>query len=152
MATTKPRITITLTDKQHALLKSMSESTGSSMSFLVSDLLNAAEPAMERMASGFLQIKNLQLEKQNELKQKLAIAMGEAESVLTPLSIQAFDQLDFFIDSLAKIHSGEGTSPPLTNRGDSTLADKSHKPKPDKAKRVIQSRKILKKKGAKNEA
>lgn len=149
MATTRPRITITLTDKQHALLKSMSESTGSSMSFLVSDLLTAAEPAMEKMAAGFVQLKSVQLERQSEFKKKLADVMGDAESILTPLSIHAFDQLDFFIDSLTKIQAGDCASPPLTNRGDTTPGDKSLKPKRDKSEKAVSTRKILKKKEAK---
>lgn len=148
MATTKPRITITLTDKQHALLKSMSESTGNSMSFLVCDLLTAAEPAMEKMAEGFVQLKSVQLQRQIEFKKKLSAVMGDAESILTPLSIQAFDQLDFFIDSLTKISSVESASPPLTNRGDTSPGDKSLKPKRDKANKAVLTRKILKKKGA----
>lgn len=149
MATNRPRITITLTDKQHSLLKSMSESTGNSMSFLVTDLLTAAEPVMERMAEGFSQLKTVQLERQNEFKKKLVGVMGDAESVLTPLSLQAFDQLDFFIDSLTKFHSGESVPSPLTNRGDTTPKVKEPKPAPAKVSKVISKKKVFKKNEAK---
>lgn len=47
--TSKPRITITLTHRQHEILRSISDSRGCSMSGIVSDLITDAQPVLERM-------------------------------------------------------------------------------------------------------
>ena len=59
MATTKPRITVTLTHRQHELLKAISDATGSSMSAYVSDLLESCEPVLERMATTMQKLRQL---------------------------------------------------------------------------------------------
>ncbi|SCX81578.1 hypothetical protein [Nitrosospira sp. Nsp13] len=58
MPTSKPRITITLTDHQHALLRRISDAGGQSMSGIVSEFMVVAEPALERMATAFQQLKH----------------------------------------------------------------------------------------------
>jgi predicted CopG family antitoxin len=50
MTTTKPRITITLENEAYALLQRMSAQRGKSMSAIVTDLLDAAAPSLERAA------------------------------------------------------------------------------------------------------
>ena len=57
MPTSKPRITITLTDHQHALLRRISDAGGQSMSGIVSEFMVVAEPALERMAAAFQQLR-----------------------------------------------------------------------------------------------
>lgn len=57
MPTSKPRITITLTDHQHALLRRISDASGQSMSGIVSEFMVVAEPALERMAAAFQQLR-----------------------------------------------------------------------------------------------
>lgn len=53
MPTAKPRITITLTDKQHAVLSSLAGLQKVSMSSIVVDLLETTIPVLERL-SGIL--------------------------------------------------------------------------------------------------
>ena len=48
MSTSKPRITITLEDEAYALLQRMSAQRGKSMSAIVTELLDAAAPSLER--------------------------------------------------------------------------------------------------------
>lgn len=50
MATSNPRITITLEPSVHALLQRLSGATGNSMSSMVADLLKESAPIFERMA------------------------------------------------------------------------------------------------------
>ncbi|HET7060708.1 MAG TPA: hypothetical protein VFI43_00855 [Nitrosospira sp.] len=57
MPTSKPRITITLTEYQHAILRRISESSGRSMSGVISEFMLAAQPTLERMAHTFQQLK-----------------------------------------------------------------------------------------------
>lgn len=57
MPTSKPRITITLTDHQHALLRRISDAGGQSMSGIVSEFMVVAQPTLERMATAFQQLK-----------------------------------------------------------------------------------------------
>ncbi|KIO48168.1 hypothetical protein [Nitrosospira sp. NpAV] len=57
MPTSKPRITITLTDHQHALLRRISDAGGQSMSGIVSEFMMVAQPTLERMATAFQQLK-----------------------------------------------------------------------------------------------
>ena len=61
--TSKPHITITLTHRQHEILRSISDSRGCSMSGIVSDLITDSQPVLERMADLSLFLANqLQLE------------------------------------------------------------------------------------------
>jgi hypothetical protein len=57
MPTSKPRITITLTEYQHAMLRRISDAGGRSMSGVVSEFMMAAQPTLERMAYAFHQLK-----------------------------------------------------------------------------------------------
>jgi hypothetical protein len=57
MPTSKPRITVTLTEYEHALLRRISESSGRSMSGVISEFMLAAQPTLERMAHAFQQLK-----------------------------------------------------------------------------------------------
>ncbi len=57
MPTSKPRITITLTDHQHALLRRISDAGGQSMSGIVSEFMVVAEPTLERMATAFQRLR-----------------------------------------------------------------------------------------------
>ena len=57
MPTSKPRITVTLTEEQHAILRKISAAGGQSMSGVISEVMLMAQPALERMAVSFHQLK-----------------------------------------------------------------------------------------------
>jgi hypothetical protein len=57
MPTSKPRITITLTEEQHAILRRISAAGGQSMSSVISEFMLTAQPALERMAVALQRIK-----------------------------------------------------------------------------------------------
>ncbi len=78
MATTKPRITITITHRQHELLKAISEATGASMSANVSELLETCEPVLERIANTMQKLQSINAQR----KASVAAALDEAQSAL----------------------------------------------------------------------
>lgn len=57
MPTSKPRITVTLTEEQHAILRRISAAGGQSMSSVISEFMLTAQPALERMAVALQQLK-----------------------------------------------------------------------------------------------
>jgi hypothetical protein len=57
MPTSKPRITITLTEEQHAILRRISAAGGQSMSSVISEFMLTAQPALERMAATLQRLK-----------------------------------------------------------------------------------------------
>ncbi len=57
MPTSKPRITVTLTEHQHATLRRISDAGGRSMSGVISEFMAVAQPTLERMADAFQQLK-----------------------------------------------------------------------------------------------
>jgi hypothetical protein len=57
MPTSKPRITVTLTEEQHAILRKISAAGGQSMSGTISEFMLMAQPALERMAVALQQVK-----------------------------------------------------------------------------------------------
>jgi hypothetical protein len=57
MPTSKPRITVTLTKEQHAVLRRISAAGGQSMSSVISEFMLTAQPALERMAVALQRLK-----------------------------------------------------------------------------------------------
>jgi len=128
MATTKPRITVTLSQRQHDVLRSISDNSGQSMSTFVNELLEQSLPVLERMAETFRKIKAAQDEQKKRIVEELDQAQAEVEPVLD----QVLGQFDLF---MTKIESAAGAaltdaatggaggaasaahSTPVTNRG-----------------------------------
>ena len=70
MPTSKPRITVTLTEEQHAILRQISAAGGQSMSGVISEFMLMAQPVLERMAVEFQQLKQ-----QREADRQLVVEM-----------------------------------------------------------------------------
>ena len=81
MATTKPRITVTLTQRQHDVLRVISDCGGQPMSAFISDMLEQALPVLERMAESFRKIKAAQDEQKKRIVEELDQAQAEVEPV-----------------------------------------------------------------------
>lgn len=163
MATTRPRITITLTERQHAILRSLSKSTGQSMSSNVAELLELALPTLERMAVAMQAIAKT---RENQIGQVRA-QLDEAQAVLEPLAASLVAQTDLFwgmIEQASQAGPEAGASPtsgqraqaaatPPTNRGVTPHPAKPSKPKPGAASSQVRSRsQPAKGKGAKRAA
>ena len=136
MATTKPRITVTLTPRQHEVLKTISDCGGHSMSTLLGELIEASLPTFERMANTFKKIHQAQ---QTE-RARMVEAMDEAQAVLEPIAQAAVDQFDLFcgridaqIDASAVAARAAASDAsmaepsPSTNRGDTPSRGKGAK-------------------------
>lgn len=137
MATTKPRITVTLTKRQHEVIKAMSDYSGKSMSAFISEMLEAAMPTLERMATTFQKIKIAQ----DKERSRFIEGLDEAQAALEPIVMNTIGQFDLFMGKVERALDGEGDpacgdeSPtsaeapaPTTNRGATPKRAKSAKP------------------------
>ena len=128
MATTKPRITLTLSDRTYKLLKSISDCSNQPMSTFVNEMLESASPTLERMAVTFQKIKQAQ---ETQRKQYLA-DLDEAQAAIEPVVQNTLGQFDLFLERIEDAvgiatatdargaRAGAGGIPaagPLTNRG-----------------------------------
>lgn len=96
MATTKPRITITLEQRQYDVIKSISDSTGQAMSGVITELLESSMPVFERMAVTFQMLaKAKDLQRSNMLK-----TQEEVQAAFEPLMMEAMGQFDMFMGQL----------------------------------------------------
>lgn len=155
MATTKPRITITLTERQYAVLRKMSDSSGQPMSGFITDLIEAALPTMEKMSGTFQQIRSFQ----DDRKMKVLAAMDEAQAAFEPLIdyllTNAGIALDKGLEAEQKILSEERSErtkkisakavTTSTNRGVTTPVTNIPKPRPGKASGVVSGKKVFSK-------
>jgi hypothetical protein len=151
MATSKPRITVTLTKRQHEVLKVISECGGQPMSAFINEMLELSLPTLERMAVTFQKMKQAQ----DIQRSKLADALDEAQTALEPIALSAVGQFDLFMGRIddALVPAGDATggahatgaerpSAPSTNRGATPKRAKAAKPTAAKVSGVsISSRK-----------
>ena len=82
MATSKPRITITLNHRQYEVLKAISDCSNQPMSAFISELLEESLPVLERMAESFRKIKAAQDEQKKRIADELEQAQADSEQVL----------------------------------------------------------------------
>lgn len=143
MATTKPRITVTLTQRQYDVLRVISECGGQPMSAFISELLEQSLPVLERMGESFRKIKAAQDEQKKRIVEELDQAQAEVEPVLE----QVLGQFDLFMTKIEQAAGAAATdareragaaaaaapSTPVTNRGVTPSQVKGRKSAPGKA-------------------
>lgn len=142
MPTAKPRITITLTENQHRLLRGLSQLSGQSMSSYVSEFLAVAEPTLERMAGTLQRIKQVD----EQRRQQIVKQLEEAQTAFEPLMHAAVEHGDLFFDMMEEAATGvppargsartERTvdaATPHANRGVTTQRPATRKPASGKA-------------------
>ena len=159
MATTKPRITITLNDKSYAVLKAISECSGQPMSTFVTEMLDSARPTLERMATTFQKIKRAQ----DAERARFLENMDDAQAAIEPFVMQTLGQFDLFLGRIEQAAEGmggrgscgaaapaplpsAGAASPPTNRGDTPIRAHSSKPKQGKASGAVLKNAVSKKK------
>lgn len=154
MATSKPRITVTLSQRQHEVLKSISDCGGQSMSALLGELIEAALPTLERMSNTFQKLRHAHsLE-----RAKMIEAMDEAQAVLEPIAYAAVDQFDLFLGKIEQavegVPDGSGATPatpataqpgPRTNRGVTPSGEKGRKGRQAKVSQSFLNSKVFQK-------
>jgi uncharacterized protein (DUF1778 family) len=154
MATTKPRITVTLTQRQHDVLRVISECGGQSMSAFISELLEQSLPVLERMAQSFRKIKAAQ----DEQKKRIADELDQAQAEVEPVLEQVLGQFDLFMTRIEQTATSAATTPrgegvpalgvlptPVTNRGVTPTQVKGRKASPGKASGVSHAKSFSKK-------
>lgn len=104
MATNKPRITVSLTPEQYALLGRLSALKGGAKSAIITDLLEAATPALERTVD---LLEALERAKRGDYLEDFVASLDKAEATLAPLLATALAQLD----------APMGVEPPPSNTG-----------------------------------
>lgn len=146
MATTKPRITITLSEQSYSVLKAISECSGQPMSTFVTEMLDSARPTLERMAVTFQKIKRAQ----DAERARFLENIDEAQAAIEPVVMQTLGQFDLFLGHLERAVEGRGAGDvgvagapaplpasrpksPHTNRGDTPTRAHGSKPKRSKA-------------------
>ena len=111
MATTKPRITITLNEQTYAVLKAIADLGNGTMSGFVAEMLDSALPTLERIAATFQAIKKAQTAERS----KFLASMDRAQAKLEPAVMEAVGQFDFFLanveSAVAAVGQPEGAAP-----------------------------------------
>lgn len=154
MATSKPRITISLTNHQHDILKSIADSGGASMSGMLGEFIESAMPTFERMAATFQQLKKAN----DQERARMAEALGEVQSALEPIAMEAVGQWDLFLGQNEREKSGAGGRSrtkeeptggaallPPTNRGVTPSKPMPSKASGSKASGPVLKKEVLKK-------
>lgn len=103
MPTQRPRITVTLTDEQNALLARVSKLNGVSKSHLLADLFDTVSPALSRVADA---VESAQIV-QRAIKPELLKSFDDAQS-------QVSDVVSMLNELLDDLESG---NPPSSNTG-----------------------------------
>jgi hypothetical protein len=102
MATTKPRITVTLSESDHATLKQLAAFQGVSMSSIVAELIESAAPALARIVEVLQEVSQMM----PELQQKFGASVVEAEGTITP-KIEAL-----FAEMMGVVEAGKAEANP----------------------------------------
>ena len=163
MATSKPRITITLSLRQHQVLRALSKTSGQSMSSVITELLETSLPVLERMAATFQAIKKAK----DQERVRIAQTLDDAQSAFEPLAMAVVDQLDMFLGRVegaivgappqprsdcggVDIASSTAPNSPPTNRGVTPTGPKRRKPAPANASRAVSEKQKISKSAKKS--
>ena len=154
MATTKPRITITLNQRCYNTLKAISDCSGKPMSGFISEMMESASPTLERMAATFQKIKTAQ----DAERSRFLETIDEAQSAIEPVVMETLGQFDLFLGKIdaaadamterearAPGSAAAAAASPPTNRGDTPIREHASKPSSGKASRAISEKQVLKK-------
>jgi predicted DNA-binding protein len=157
MATTNPRITVTLTRRQHEVLRSISDNSGKPMSGFIHEVLEESLPVLERMAETFRKIKEVQ----DEQRRRISHDLDQAQQQIEPVIAGVLGQFDMF---MTRVEQAVGASPngaprravgkpskpaltPVTNRGVTPTLSHPSKPLRRKASGGKSGISVFQKKG-----
>lgn len=106
MATTKPRITLTMEPELYALYRDLAGLQGRSMSAIIVDLLDATSPVQQQVLEALRRVLSVQEEGRSEMLASLEKAQAKAEEAVSVSQL-------IFADFL-------GSQPPHSNTGVTT--------------------------------
>lgn len=93
MATSKPRITISLEPQAYEVISRLAAANRKPMSSVVTDFLDLARPQMERMVA----ILEAARSAPDQARASIRKSLDRAESVLLPVLLEAIEQQDLFL-------------------------------------------------------
>lgn len=131
MPTARPRIAVTLTAHQYAVLQSISSTSGQSMSSFIGELLEQSLPVLERMAQTFRRIKEVQDDQRRRIADELAAAQAEVEPVLSQVLSQ-FDLFSAKVEAAADLMASGDPRPVITGVTIPTSCPKTSRSSPPK--------------------
>ncbi len=108
MATKKPRMTITIEPEHHAVVAEVARLRGVSKSTVVTEMLGASIPALERVSK---LLEALEAARSGGYVEDFKASLDEAEKTLAPILSAALEQLD--ISASQPPHSNTGVTPNL---------------------------------------
>lgn len=104
MATTKPRITITLAQEQYDVLARLAKLQKAPMAAIVSDLVGEVTPILERVADSL----EIAMKASDSVRANLRRSAEEAEEELRPIAAQVLNQFDLFSAEMKRLVEPEG--------------------------------------------
>lgn len=150
MATTKPRITVTLEPHTYSLLRSISEASKQPMSGIVSEFMEGAAPVFERMAVTWQKLSKAKTIDRRAFYRTL----DDAEKAMAPLVSSVHENLDLFLGKVEEAaaptrgarsaaRGGVAVRTPPTNRGVTEAKRKPSKPSRGAASKPISKEKVF---------
>lgn len=127
MATSRPRLTITLTDQVHDTLGKLADLQGRSMSSIVLEHLEFIDPINQKILSAMVRARRLQEDSKADLMQDLTSAQEQAEAALLPLL--------GLLDGIASKSKPPSCNTGVTTQNSQTTPPKK-RPKPSSTKGV----------------
>lgn len=118
MATTKPRLAITLEPEQYEILQRLAKVQGGSMARIVSEMLAEMSPMLEKVAEAM----EAAHKAQQGMKATIRTAAEQAERDMQPLAAAAIAQFEHFAQELGRLVDTGAESPPVARPGDTAAA------------------------------
>lgn len=109
MPTSKPRITVTLTEQQYDLLSGMSSLGSGSMSSIVADLVETMVPVLERVVSTLRAAANAPI----EMREAMRLSFAKAEDDLRPHVDAVMGVYDELLPPVAQVSAQRVPAPPV---------------------------------------
>jgi len=103
MATKKPRITVTLDDKDYEQLKYFSDAVGQSMSSIIAESMHELLPALKRMAGVVHMAKALDANAREQMRRSLSAKITPAERLLDDARDDALQAVAQAMDGLEEL-------------------------------------------------
>lgn len=126
MATSKPRITITMEQQHYDVVQRLAKLQGKPMSKVVTELLTEIVPVLAKVADSLAIAVNAHA----NVKQKMVQAAEQAEQDFQPLMAQAIDQFDLFASQLAAVVEGESAAAAPVAAAGAAGGDDAPSPRP----------------------
>jgi uncharacterized protein (DUF1778 family) len=119
MATTKPRITVTLQPHSYDVIRRLAAAGGETMSKIVGDMLDVAIPSLERVVLVMEQAASMS----QEAREGMRASFARAEADMAPGLANLIEQRDAFIDDVVGAIEPDGKAKKrLTGAGEGAPA------------------------------